>query len=83
MVSNEVGEPIDEILKGYEGQDAFVVIEVLTVDPKTKKPLTGCVVDITSEPDEAGLAARKTKHAMIRWVGRRAELIILNAHVFI
>jgi len=31
----EKGELIEQIIECYKGQDAFVVIEVLPVDPKT------------------------------------------------
>ncbi len=70
-------EPIEKILERYKGQNAFVVIEVLTVDPKTQKPLTGRVLAVTPDEDEAGMAARKAKHFLIRWVGEVAEVIVV------
>lgn len=73
------GEPIEQILERYKGQDAFVVIEVLSVDPKTQKPLTGRVLAVTPDEDEAGMAARQARHFMIRWVGKVAEVIIVHA----
>jgi len=74
---DQKGEPIEEILERYKGQNAFVVIEVLSVDPKTQKPLTGRVIAVTPDETEAGLAARKAKHFLIRWVGEVAEVIIV------
>jgi hypothetical protein len=54
-----------------------VVIEVLSVDPKTQKPLTGRVLAVTPDETEAGMAARKAKHFLIRWVGEIAEVVIV------
>ena len=71
------GEPIEQILERYKGQDVFVVIEVLSTDPKTQKPLTGRVIAVTTDEDEAGMAARKAKHFIIRWVGEVAEVIVV------
>lgn len=71
------GEPIEQILERYKGQNAFVVIEVLSVDPKTQKPLTGRVLAVTPDETEAGMAARKAKHFLIRWVGEIAEVVIV------
>jgi hypothetical protein len=65
----EKGEPIEQILGRCKGQNAFVVIEVLSVNPKTQKPLTGRVIAVTPDETEAGLTARKAKHFLIRWVG--------------
>ncbi|MCX7967338.1 MAG: hypothetical protein N3B10_02485 [Armatimonadetes bacterium] len=71
------GEPIEQILERYKGQNVFVVIEVLSTDPKTQKPLTGRVIAVTTDEDEAGMAARKAKHFIIRWVGEVAEVIVV------
>ncbi|MCS7264799.1 MAG: hypothetical protein NZ805_08210 [Armatimonadetes bacterium] len=71
------GEPIEQILERYKGRYVFVVIEVLSTDPKTQKPLTGRVIAVTADEDEAGMAARKAKHFIIRWVGEVAEVIVV------
>ncbi len=71
------GEPIEQILKRYKGQNAFLVIEVLSVDPKTQKPLTGRVLTVTPDENEASVAARKAKRFLIRWVGEAAEVIVV------
>jgi hypothetical protein len=73
------GEPIEQILEHYKGQNAFVVIEVLSVDPKTQKPLTGRVIAVTPDETEAGLAARKAKsgYFLIKWVGEVEGVVIV------
>jgi hypothetical protein len=73
------GEPIEQILERYKGQNAFVVIEVLSVDPKTQKPLTGRVIAVTPDETEAGLAARKAKsgYFLIKWVGKVEGVVIV------
>ncbi|MFN4178932.1 MAG: hypothetical protein ACK4I8_01360 [Armatimonadota bacterium] len=70
-------EPIEQILERYKGQNAFVVIEVLSVDPKTQKPLTGRVLAVTPDENEAGMAARKAKRFLIRWVGEAAGVTVV------
>ncbi|MFN3420461.1 MAG: hypothetical protein ACK40X_01875 [Armatimonadota bacterium] len=73
------GEPIEQILERYKGQNAFVVIEVLSVDPKTQKPLTGRVLAVTPDENEAGMAARRAKsgYFLIKWVGEVAGVVIV------
>ncbi len=71
------GEPIEQILERYRGQNAFVVIEVLSVDPKNQKPLTGRVLAVTPDENEAGMAARKAKRFLIRWVGEAVGVIMV------
>lgn len=71
------GEPIEQILERHKGQNAFVVIEVLTVAPKTQKPLTGRVLAVTPDEDETGMAERKAKRFLIRWVGEVAGVIMV------
>jgi hypothetical protein len=75
----EQGEPIEQILERYKGQNAFVVIEVLSVDPKTQKPLTGRVIAVTPDETEAGLAARKARsgYFLIKWVGEVEGVVIV------
>lgn len=79
-MANEV-LPIAELLQPYEGQEVFVVVEVVELDPKTNEPLTGRLLAVTSNEREAGLAAQKAqKRFMIRWMGKPAEVVIVHAH---
>ena len=74
-------KPIRELLQPYEGQEVFVVVEVVELDPKTNEPLTGRLLAVTSDEREAGLAAQKAKKRfMIRWMGEAAEVVIVHAH---
>lgn len=50
-------ERIDDILKRYEGQNVYVVIEVLSVDKRISKPLTGRLLGVTPDREEALLFA--------------------------
>jgi hypothetical protein len=80
-MANEV-LPIAELLQPYEGQEVFVVVEVVELDPKTNEPLTGRLLAVTSNEREAGLAARQVNSGtvMIRWMGKPAEVVIVHAH---
>jgi hypothetical protein len=73
--------PIAELLKPYEGQEVFVVMEVVQLDPKTNEPLTGRLIAVTADGQEAGLAARQVINGtvMIRWMGKPAEVVIVYA----
>jgi hypothetical protein len=79
-MTNEV-LPIAELLKPYEGQEVFVVVEVVQLDPKTNEPLTGRLIAVTADGQEAGLAARQviSGTVMIRWMGKPAEVVIVCA----
>lgn len=79
-MANEV-LPIAELLKPYEGQEVFVVVEVVQLDPKTNEPLTGRLIAVTTDGQEAGLAARQVINGtvMIRWMGKPAEVVIVCA----
>ncbi len=74
-------EPVKDILKRYEGQDVFVVIEVLDYNPKTYEPITGRLIGVTPDEDEATQMSRPVKFAIVRWMGKPAEVIILHAHL--
>ena len=79
-MTNEV-LPIAELLKPYEGQEVFVVVEVVQLDPKTNEPLTGRLIAVTADGREAGLAAQRAKKRfMIRWMGKPAEVVIVCAN---
>jgi hypothetical protein len=73
--------PIAELLKPYEGQEVFVVVEFVQLDPKTNEPLTGRLIAVTADGQEAGLAARQviSGTVMIRWMGKPAEVVIVCA----
>lgn len=73
-------ERIEDILKRYEGQDVYVVIEVLKVDKRISKPLTGRLLGVTSDREEARKLAKQAQFVMIRWVGKEAEVIIVHAN---
>jgi len=74
-------KPIAELLQPYEGQEVFVIVEVVELDPKTNEPLTGRLLAVTSNEREAGLAAQRAqKRFMIRWMGKPAEVVIVHAH---
>ncbi len=79
-MANEV-LPIAELLKPYEGQEVFVVVEVVQLDPKTNEPLAGRLIAVTADGQEAGLAARQviSGTVMIRWMGKPAEVVIVCA----
>jgi hypothetical protein len=76
-------EPIKDILNRYEGQDVFVVIEVLKANEKICEPITGRLIGVTPDEDEATRMCQGLKDAMVRWTGRLAEAIILYAHLSI
>ncbi len=73
------GEPVKDILKRYEGQEVFVVVEVLASDSKTYEPITGRLIGVTPDEDEASRMCQGVKHVMVRWVGKLEEVIILHA----
>ncbi|MCS7264880.1 MAG: hypothetical protein NZ805_08625 [Armatimonadetes bacterium] len=73
-------ERIDDILKRYEGQNVYVVIEVLSVDKRISKPLTGRLLGVTPDREEARRLARQVQFVMIRWVGEESEVIIVHAN---
>ncbi len=72
-------ERIDDILKRYKGQDVYVVIEVLSVDKKVSRPLTGRLLGVTPDRNEARRLAKQAQRVMIRWVGEEAEVIVVHA----
>lgn len=75
------GEPIKDILERYKGQDVFVVIEVLTSNPKTYEPITGRLVGVTPDEDEATRMCQGVRDVMVEWVGKLEEVIILHAYL--
>ncbi len=74
------GEPVKDILKRYEGQEVFVVVEVLASDSKTYEPITGRLIGVTPDEDEAWQMTDGLKCPMVRWTGKLAEVFILNAY---
>lgn len=59
-------ESVTGILKRYEGQDVFIVIEVLDYNPKTSDPLTERLIGVTPDEDEAWQMTEGLKCAMVR-----------------
>ena len=76
-MANEV-LPIAELLKPYEGQEVFVGVEVVQLDPKTNEPLTGRPCRIPLRPIACCLRGCQCAHRDLTEAGSFRRFVCPN-----